>query len=65
MTSEDLKAWRKRLKLSLKQAAEELGCSKTTIIKYERDGEIPRYFALACMAIALDAGPWPVDKSKI
>ncbi|NTJ67533.1 helix-turn-helix transcriptional regulator [Agrobacterium rhizogenes] len=53
MTSDDLKEWRKRLNLSLDKAAQELGCSKGTLIAYERGRKIPHYFALACAAYAL------------
>lgn len=59
MTSEQFIAWRKRLSLSQKEAANVLGTNARTVAYYEagkRDGEpfaIPKYIALACAAVAL------------
>jgi transcriptional regulator with XRE-family HTH domain len=52
MTAESLKDWRQRMSFSLIRASEALGCSKTSLIKWERDGGAPRYIALACSAIS-------------
>jgi transcriptional regulator with XRE-family HTH domain len=57
MTPETMKEWRKRLNLSLDKASVVLGCSKNTLIAYERRGNIPRYIALACAAIAFGLPP--------
>jgi transcriptional regulator with XRE-family HTH domain len=62
MTSDDLKEWRERLKLSLDKAAKELGCSKSTLIAYERGRRIPHYIALACAAYALGVKAIGSDK---
>lgn len=53
LTPASFSAWRARLGLTVKAAAEALGCSRTTIAAYE-DGvnRIPRYIALACAAVA-------------
>lgn len=52
MTSEDLKQWRSRHQFSLDTASVKLGCSKTTLVAYERGQKIPRYIGLACAAIS-------------
>jgi transcriptional regulator with XRE-family HTH domain len=57
MTADNLKAWRKRLNLSLDKAADALGCAKGTLISYERGGRIPKYIALACTALAMGLPP--------
>ena len=54
----DFKRWRKRLKLSQKEAADVLGLKRRVVQYYEkgeRDGEpvdIPKSVRLACYAIA-------------
>lgn len=57
MSANSLKQWRKRLGLSLNGAAQALGCSKTSIIAWERGQRIPHYIALACAAIAQGLPP--------
>ena len=53
MTAASFVAWRERLRLNAKAAAEALGCSRTTIAAYEAGKvRIPRYIALACAAVA-------------
>lgn len=54
MTPEQFMAWRERLGLNRKQAAEALDIGRNQPKRYE-DGEtpIPRYIALACAAISL------------
>jgi transcriptional regulator with XRE-family HTH domain len=62
-------AWRKHLHLTVKAAAQALGCSSTTIDRYEDGRRIPRSIALACAAIEArtepigDAGE-PVEREK-
>jgi transcriptional regulator with XRE-family HTH domain len=59
MTADDMRDWRKRLGLDLKDAAEALGCSRNSIPRWEAGKtEIPRYVALACAAIALGVPPY-------
>jgi transcriptional regulator with XRE-family HTH domain len=49
MTPADLKAWRKRHKLSQSQAGELLGYGKTSLYRWEcGDLPIPTVVALAC-----------------
>ena len=58
MTPERFRAWRKRLGLKQKEAADRLGLKKRMIQYYEkgeRDGEpveIPKAVRLACYALA-------------
>ena len=58
MTSENLKAWRERLKWSKAKAARELGLARGTYIGHET-GAIPirRTVELACAALALGIKP--------
>jgi DNA-binding transcriptional regulator YiaG len=57
MTGEELKSWRGRMKLSAEAAARELGCSKTSVLAWEKRQKVPRYIALACAAYAAGAPP--------
>lgn len=57
MTGSEFRAWRARLGLSLAGASLALGCSKTTLVGYEKGGRIPRYIALACSALAFGLPP--------
>lgn len=51
---DELAAWRKRLALTTRQAAEELGCSRAALMGWEAGRKpVPRYIGLACTAIAL------------
>jgi transcriptional regulator with XRE-family HTH domain len=69
MTPDELRAWRQRLGLSQRQAAEALGVGHTMYGHYERgyrkdgpegrrDVAIPRTVALACAAIAYGLPPF-------
>ncbi|NEI70992.1 helix-turn-helix domain-containing protein [Rhizobium lusitanum] len=58
MTAFDLTEWRNRLRLSQASAATALGCSKTSIVCWEKGQPIPRYIALACAAIAYGLPPY-------
>ena len=59
MTGPEFLAWRQRLSLSRKRAAEALGMSESQIVDYEaghkrgtdRAAPIPRVVALACQAL--------------
>jgi len=58
MTAASFQAWRERLGLTAKAAAEALGCSRTTVAGYAAGTvRIPRYIALACAAIAQGVPP--------
>lgn len=64
MTPERFRAWRKRLGLKQKEAADHLGLKKRMIQYYERghrDGHavvIPKTVRLACFALANGAGDY-------
>jgi len=66
MTNEQFKLWRKKMKLSQRQAAEVLGLYRNTIVNYERgvrlengmQVKIPRTVALACSAVEAGLEPW-------
>lgn len=55
-TGADFLAWRKARGLTQPEAADLLGWSRASVLRYEADPEslVPRYIALACAAI--DAG---------
>lgn len=58
MTATSLRAWRKRLGLSQRAAAETLGISLRQYSDYERAvAEIPQTVALACAAVAYGLPP--------
>ncbi|MBU3736339.1 MAG: helix-turn-helix transcriptional regulator [Methylobacterium sp.] len=48
MTTSQFKEWRKRMRLSQEAAAEALGLSRNTIVRYETDHETPQVVDLAC-----------------
>ena len=52
MTSDELIAWRQRLKLTQAEAATKLGCGRRSLQQWEKGAEIPLYIALACAAVA-------------
>ncbi|WEE79450.1 hypothetical protein LZ683_08855 [Comamonas testosteroni] len=59
MTANDLRAWQQRLGYTYDSAAAELGMGRRTYADYlKRDGELPRWLALACAA--LEAGIKPI-----
>ena len=59
MTAEELRDWRKTLRLSQAKAAEMLGCSRRTIQNYEAgDRLIPQPVALAIAAILFRLPPY-------
>jgi transcriptional regulator with XRE-family HTH domain len=63
MTPEHLAAWRKRLKLTQAQAANELGASLTAYRGWEGGKHhTPYYIALACYAVERDSDPKIVIK---
>lgn len=58
MTSTSLRAWRKRLNLSQRAAAEALGVSLRQYSDYERGvADVPHTVALACAAVAYGLPP--------
>ena len=58
MTPASFTAWRERLHLTAKAAAEALGCSRNALARWEAGTvRIPRYIALACAAIAQGVPP--------
>ena len=59
MTPADYTAWRTRLRLNKRQAAEALGASRNACTGYEQGRErIPLYVALACSAVAMGLPPY-------
>lgn len=57
MVDFDVLSWRDRVGLSQQKLAEALGCSKTSVVKWERAKRAPRYIALACAAWAYGLKP--------
>lgn len=58
MTGKHLRAWRKRMKLTVKEAAEQLGVSPATFSRWAAtDQVLPRYVGLACAAVSLNLPP--------
>lgn len=57
MTGNDLKKWRKRMRLNVSEAAQALGVSPDTYARYERRPEVDRCIALACAAISFGLPP--------
>lgn len=58
MTPETFRAWRKRLGLRQRQAAEALGVTREQVSRYERGVHpISRTVALACAAVAMGIPP--------
>jgi DNA-binding XRE family transcriptional regulator len=59
MTGTDMTNWRQRFTWSRAEASRQLGCSRNSIIAWENGtAKIPRYIALACSALALNAPPY-------
>jgi DNA-binding XRE family transcriptional regulator len=54
MTGTDFAKWRKRLGLSLTEAAKLLGVGRRTIMSYLNKDELPPIVAIACRALARD-----------
>jgi hypothetical protein len=62
MNATDLRAWQARHGYTYNTAAEALGMGRTTFAEYlKREGQLPRWLALACAAV--DAGLLPVGDS--
>jgi Helix-turn-helix. len=57
MTGSQLKAWRLRMRLKVRDAAERLGVSVDTYGRLERRTRVPRYIQLACAAVAYGLPP--------
>ena len=51
MTSEEFREWRENLSLTPEEAADYLGISKITFLRYETNGNIPDSIKLACIAL--------------
>jgi hypothetical protein len=54
MTGTDFAQWRKRLGLSLTEAAQLLGVGRRTVMGYLKRDELPSIVAIACRALARD-----------
>lgn len=62
MTANDLRAWQKAQGYTYDTAAAELDMGRRTYADYlKRDGELPRWLALACAALAAGIKPWGAD----
>jgi len=76
MTADEFKAWRAQVGLSVREAAEALGVSRSTVEVYELghrkdDGRpvvISRHIGLACAALAYGLDEWrplpPTEETK-
>jgi len=53
MTGQELRDWRKRMRLTARQASEKLGVSEDTYARLERRAEVDLRTALAASAVAL------------
>lgn len=51
MTTAEFRAWRKRCGLTQAQAAERLGCSRSTVLRWEGGMSVPIMAAAACRQI--------------
>jgi hypothetical protein len=59
MTPTDLRLWIDTRNVSDREAAKQLGCSRTSLRKWlAGKGPIPYYIALACSALAWGLPPW-------
>jgi hypothetical protein len=54
MTGADFSRWRRKLGLSLSEAAKLLGVGRRTIMSYLKKDELPPIVAIACRALARD-----------
>jgi len=61
LTGFDLILWRRSLNWTQERAAEELGISRTSLVKYEDAISVPRTVQLASVALTLKT-EWPVIK---
>ena len=52
MTGDELKAWRKRMKLKVKDAAEYFGMTPDAYGRMEKRADVGKRTALACAAIS-------------
>lgn len=57
MTGKQLKAWRKRMRLKVYEAAAALDVSRATYTRWEAAPTLPRHVGLACQAISLNLPP--------
>lgn len=54
-TAATLAAWREAMGFTHRDAADALGCSRTSYAKWEGgEARVPKYIALACAAVALN-----------
>lgn len=62
MTPDQLRAWRKRLGLKQREAAEALGVHRNTYMHWEQGSpRIPKTAELACAALALGITEFPIQ----
>lgn len=54
MSGEDFSDWRKKLGLSLSEAARLLGVGRRTVMGYSKKSELPAVVTIACRALARD-----------
>lgn len=61
---DQLHAWRERMSLNSRDAAEALGCSRGALLGWEAGRvPVPKYIALACAALALGIDPYKMPKA--
>jgi DNA-binding transcriptional regulator YiaG len=54
MTGKQFRAWRKRMRLTIKETAQQLGVSVATVSRWDNEAHLPRMVGLACAAISLN-----------
>jgi predicted DNA-binding transcriptional regulator AlpA len=64
MTPADLRLWIDTRNVSDREAAKQLGCSRNSLRKWLRTGNIPPYIALACSALAWGLPPFRADTEQ-
>lgn len=64
MPPEDFNAWIEAMGLSEYEAADRLGCSRSSVKIWRRQKAAPLYIALACAALARKLSPWQPTTAK-
>lgn len=58
MTGKQFRAWRKRMRLTVREVGEAFGVSRATVTRWEADADaLPRYVGLTCAAVSLNLSP--------
>lgn len=54
MTGKQFRAWRKRMRLTIKEVSQKLGVSPATVSRWDGEAELPDMVAFACAAISMN-----------